>query len=100
PPRRCLRAGRGSPDPAPVYALGAGLLTTAVNIFRKSKSRLKTRDFAKSDGCRINSFGKHFPGQAMKNLDNSAENAVFPGCCICRRSSPQWSPDPAQMLDR
>jgi hypothetical protein len=31
----------------------------------------------------------------MKNLDNSAENAVFPGCCTCRRSSPQWSPDPA-----
>jgi hypothetical protein len=34
-------------------ALGAGLPTTAVNIFRKSKSRLKTRDFSNSDGCRI-----------------------------------------------
>ena len=53
-----------------VKHLGGGQETTAVNIFRKSKSRLKTRDFAKSDGCRINSLGKHFPGKAMKKLDN------------------------------
>jgi hypothetical protein len=70
--------------------------TTAVNIFRKSKSRLKTRGLSNSDGCRINSLGKHFPGRAMKNLDNSAENAVFPGCCTCRRSSPQWTTKPAR----
>ena len=57
----------------------AGTQTTAVNIFKTARNRLKIRVFALSYGCKPSPFGNLLPGEVVQNHGKTGENAISRG---------------------